>query len=146
MLDTNIFNLIVEDIILLPNIKGFRYYSTEVQYKEILGTKDNNRRDILLRSFIMINPEIIDSETALWGEFLWGRRNFGYATNDYTLIKQNLDNLEKKKNNKQDALIAEVAIKCNFILITNDSNFRIALSYINKQALSFEEFLRISNI
>jgi hypothetical protein len=58
----------------------------------------------------MINLEIIDSETALWGEFLWGSRNFGNVTNYYTSIKQNLDKI-KKNNNKEDALIAEVAIK-----------------------------------
>jgi len=141
MLDTNIFNIVVNQNISLPQKKDYKYFSTEVQYIEINKTKNKDRREFLLNTFNLINPEIINSETALWGEFSWGERKFGYVSSDFIKIKEILDILEYKKNNKEDALIAEITIKYGFILITNDSNLRESLKRINKLALSFEEFL-----
>ena len=141
MLDTNIFNIVVNQNISLPQKKDYKYFSTEVQYIEINKTKNKDRREFLLNTFNLINPEIINSETALWGEFSWGERKFGYVSSDFIKIKEILDTLEYKKNNKEDALIAEITIKYGFILITNDSNLRESLKRINKLALSFEEFL-----
>ena len=112
-----------------------------MQYIEINKTKHRDRREFLLNTFNLINPEIINSETALWGEFSWGERKFGYVSSDFIKIKEILDTLEYKKNNKEDALIAEITIKYGFILITTDSNLRESLKRINKLALSFEEFL-----
>jgi len=141
MLDTNIFNIVVNQNISLPQKKDYKYFSTEVQYIEINKTKNKDRREFLLNTFNLINPEIINSETALWGEFSWGERQFGYVSSDFIKIKEILDTLEYRKNNKEDALIAEITIKYGFILITNDSNLRESLKRINKLALSFEEFL-----
>ena len=141
MLDTNIFNTVVDQNISLPQREDYKYFSTEVQYIEINKTKDKDRREFLLNTFNLINPNIINSETAIWGEFSWGERKFDYVTSDFIKIKEILDTLEYRKNNKEDALIAEITIKYGFILITNDSNLRESLKRINKLALSFEEFL-----
>ncbi len=141
MLDTNIFNTVVDQNISLPQREDYKYFSTEVQYIEINKTKNKDRREYLANTFNLINPEIINSETAVWGEFSWGEREFGYASSDFIKIKEILDILEYKKNNKEDALIAEITIKYDFILITNDSNLRKSFKRINKLALSFEEFL-----
>jgi rRNA-processing protein FCF1 len=124
MLDTNIFNTVVDQNISLPQKKDYKYFSTEVQYIEINKTKDKDRREFLLNTFNLINPEIINSETAIWGEFSWGEREFGYVSSDFIKIKEILDIIKYKKNNKEDALIAEITIKYDFILITNDSDLR----------------------
>ena len=146
MLDTNIFNTVVDQNISLPQREDYKYFSTEVQYIEINKTKDKDRREFLLNTFNLINPNIINSETAIWGEFSWGEREFGYVSGDFIIIKEILDTLKYKKNNKEDALIAEITIKYDFILITNDSNLRKSFKRINKLALSFEEFLDRSNL
>ena len=144
MLDTNIFNTVVDQNISLPQREDYKYFSNEVQYIEINKTKNKDRREFLLNIFNLINPEIINSETELWGEFSWGERKFGYVSSDFIIIKEILDTLKYKKNNKEDALIAEITIKYDFILITNDSNLRKSFKRINKLALSLDEFLEKS--
>jgi hypothetical protein len=65
MLDTNIFNTVVDQNISLPQREDYKYFSTEVQYIEINKTKDKDRREFLLNTFNLINPNIINSETAI---------------------------------------------------------------------------------
>ncbi len=65
--------------------------------------------------------------------------------NSCDLIKKKLDELNRKKKkgkgNTCDALIAETAIKNNFILVTEDSELIAMVKKMNGDVMRLDEFL-----
>ena len=123
ILDTNIFNQLADGIITSEDLpKGCSYVATHVQLDEINNTKDSERRARLLLCFATMRPEIVPTES-----FVWGVARFGHSKLSdgvlYNKMRLELDSLNgSKSNNVNDALIAEVAIKNNYTLITADSD------------------------
>ena len=138
MLDTNIFNLLLDDekfsLELLPNADGF--LATPVQWKELCATKCYNRRLELCSKFDLIAPDIISVS------FSWNVRGAGFdegewATEEETALYKSLKNVLdritkekgkcKKENNIKDVLIAVCAIKHEAKLVTSDPSLKEAI-------------------
>jgi predicted nucleic acid-binding protein len=120
MVDTNIINRILDHGLDLQNFKkeDTKIFATHVQRDEINKTADVGRRDSLLSIF----QEIVDSistETAFWGISKWNEAKWSSDDLAQRILKE-LNKKKRKKNNTQDALIADTAIKNNCILVTED--------------------------
>lgn len=126
MFDTNIYNQIIDGSIKFESQKGRAdFFATHVQIDELRKTSDSERKNVLLGIFNqLIEPsDMICTETPIWEVSVWDGCKFNDDTELYESIKKSLDSLNKnKKNNIQDALIADTAIKNKIILVTHDSH------------------------
>ena len=155
MFDTNIFNYILDGKIdLNPYIKKAKFFVTHVQYDELNNTSNDKRRQALLTIFQEVTQvnvptesfvldasrldaarlggsSMIPTESGVWDISNWDQTKWTLEDNLYEPIKAELDKLNKgKRNNIQDALIAETSIKNNLILVTHDKDlFSIVLKY-----------------
>lgn len=122
ILDTNIFNWLVDGRISIEQLPKGTRYATHVQIDELSRTTDEARRTGLLSQFAVLQPRIVPTETAAWGVSRWGGSKWGEG-NEYQCLKAELDAKNSRKpNNVQDALIAEVAIINKYILVTADAD------------------------
>ena len=85
------------------------------------------------------NP--IPTESALWDKSNWDESK--WATDDLVeKILEELDKKDKRKSNLEDALIADTAIKNNFILITEDGPlYEVVIEVFKGSAQKLDDFL-----
>ena len=120
MLDTNVFNKIIDEVITLNDLPSDApFLATPIQFVEINKTSDKARRLILLEKFHELVVVSLNIKTTLWGYSGWGEGAWD-ATVCYQPLKDALDARKMKLNNVEDALIAEVALVEGHILITAD--------------------------
>jgi len=165
MFDTNVFNRILDGQLSIEASRGpLVAYATHIQRDEILNTKDPNRRAQLLRVFHektseseptssfslgtsrldearLAGDRVIPTSSAVWDASSWDEASWGDADNIFDSMKVELDDLNRgKKNNIQDILIAETALKKRLTLVTDDSDLRTVLMKFGGRALSVAEF------
>ncbi|MGO8754747.1 MAG: type II toxin-antitoxin system VapC family toxin [Gallionellaceae bacterium] len=120
VVDTNVFNRLVDgrtDIATLPS--DAELVATHIQIDEINRTTDTERRAQLFLKFAKIAPAILPTESGVWGTSRWGESKCSNGQRLNSIISA-LDQKRKKPNNKEDALIAEVAMANGYGLITAD--------------------------
>ncbi len=167
MFDTRAFNLILDGLFPLESLKGrLTAYSTHIQRDEINNTKNPERRADLLQVFKDVVSEsvptdslvlgvssigearlggerVVPTESAVWGVSRWGEAKWTANDNLFTPIKASLDTLNKgKRNNVQDALIAEASIKGDYLLVTDDVDLIEVTKRYGGKCISPEELLR----
>jgi len=122
ILDTCVFNRLADGEIKLSDISaGGLLFATQLQRDELLATSLESRREELVAAFHAVNPRILATETfccdvSHFDIDKWGNGEL------FDKLKACLDAKQKKPNNTQDALIAEVAIVQNLTLVTADRN------------------------
>ena len=123
ILDTNIFNRILDNKFALSTFPNDSIFvATNIQLCELKNTPNLARRDELVKTFQNIAPELasaafsFDIPGAGWDEGSWS--DSIHSTNIYA----DLQAKKIKNNNWQDALIAEVALNNNYILVTADDD------------------------
>ena len=131
MLDTNIFNDILNKNIRLSSIReNIKCFVTHIQLDEIKQTQNEERKKKLLEIFNKVTDKKIPTDT-----FVLGVSRLGQAKlSNGKLYKSILDKLNKKnknkKNNDKDVLIAETAKNNGFALITHDMDlFKVATKF-----------------
>lgn len=120
VVDTNIINWLVDGAIRpekLPN--DGQFVATHVQVDELNNTQDKERRAQLFLKFTATVDDVVPTESMVVGISRIGLSKISDGALYYSL-KGALDNKRKRRNNAQDALIAEVAIKNNYVLLTAD--------------------------
>ncbi len=142
MLDTNIFNHVLDGKISLASLTDRRLLVIGVQSAELRATPDAARRAALLAAFEEIHPTLLpassfafDIEGAGFDQAHW---NDGSGNFDRMLAR--LQQLDPKKekfklNQVRDILIAETAIKKGAILVSGDSNLRQVVSEFGGHAI-----------
>lgn len=144
LLDTNVFNHVLDGTIEIANLKGKRLLATHVQRDEISKTKHQTRREALLAVFGSLTTKqaptssvlagisvadgaatsvsgLVPTESAVWDVSRWDQAKWGANDDVFTGMLGELDALNKcKSNNPQDILIAETALRNNWILVTSD--------------------------
>ncbi len=146
MLDTNIFNLLLDDCTNCPCFEGLELVGTYVQRLEIEDTPHEyqTRREALLERFAAFTPKTELPYTTRWDDPWDGRwsDNDGFYEQILAEVKR-LDKVagkkKKKGNQERDAQIGETAIKANLTLVSNDENLRNAVIAFGGSALSMEE-------
>lgn len=154
LLDTNVFNHLLDGTIDIEKLKGKRLLATHVQRDELSNTKDQARREALLSVFEILTTEqaptasavagisvadgaaasssgLVPTASAVWGVSRWGEAKWGADDDVFTGMRTELDALNKrKKNNPQDILIAETALRNNWVLVTSDADlFAVVTKY-----------------
>ncbi len=167
MFDTRAFNLILDGGFPLESLKDrVVAYATQIQRDEISNTKNSERRSALLQVFKDVVSEsvstdsvvlgvsrlgearlggerVVPTESAVWDVSRWDEAKFTANDNLYTPIKTGLDTMNKgKRNNVQDALIAETSIKGGYVLVTDDTDLIEVTKQYGGKCTSLEELLR----
>jgi predicted nucleic acid-binding protein len=119
LLDTNVFNDVLDGKIEHAVLRGKRLVVTHVQRDEINRTPEEARRKDLLSIFGLASRE--PTESLVWGVSAWGEAKWGVDDGRFNGMRQELDKRNKnKKNNPQDILIAETALRNGWVLVTAD--------------------------
>lgn len=121
VVDTNIFNRLIDGSLSAEDIPAdAELIATHVQIDELNKTRDDDRRARLFLKFATIVDCIVPTESTILGV---SRVDDSRISDGglYARIKADLDSRNTgKANNKQDALIAEVAIANSYTLLTAD--------------------------
>jgi predicted nucleic acid-binding protein len=134
MLDTNVFNRVLDGQISLSSIAGHRLLVTGIQRDELNKTKDDVRRTALLVTFEVISPEMVLASSFAFGieGAGWGQANWNDGSDNFQRMRTRLRELDPKKkkllNQERDILIAETAIKIGATLVSDDRNLRQVVS------------------
>lgn len=164
MFDTNVFNRILDGVVPIDALSGHvNAHATHVQRDEIGRTKDPARREALeavfgsvtgaavpTASFVLDvsrlgearlgGRRVVPTSSAVWGVSKWGQAKWTADDNLYVPIKAELDALNGgKKNNIEDALIAETAIKEGYILVTEDGDLTTVAKKYRGECLTVRE-------
>jgi len=139
MLDTNIFNKVLDGQVSIDIFCKSSIYATYVQHDELEATNNVLRRKQLLEIFHLIEKKKIPTESAVFDVSRFDESKF---SGDMLCeqIKKDLDAVKKKPNNIKDALIADTSIKNNLILITTDGPLQKIICKLNGKAMSLSEF------
>ncbi|WP_135201053.1 hypothetical protein [Duganella callida] len=145
MLDTNVFNHVLDGKINIQSLKKLTVFVTHIQRDEIQKTKDEVRRGALMQVFQNVTSSTtptsscvagvsvaggacptgnatLPTETAVWGVSKWGEAKWSKGDGLFESMRCDLDGMNKaKKNNTQDILIAETALRNNLILVSSDA-------------------------
>lgn len=133
MLDTGIFNSLLDGAISVEALPAGSLLVTGVQADELGATPNQDRRAQLLAMFHQVRPTIVHAASFVWeiegaglDQAHW---NDGSGTFPRMLGRlQELDKGKPKrkdlKNQLRDVVIAETAIKNHATLISNDENLR----------------------
>jgi predicted nucleic acid-binding protein len=134
VVDTVVFNRLTDGTITINDLPtGAEFLATHVQLDEIHRTTDGSRRELLLEAFRALAPTKVAAETAHWGGEHRGKRRTQPQWGDdarwgvgepFDPILAELDNIEKKRSNYEDALLIEAAVKQGCALVTADRNVR----------------------
>ena len=151
LFDTNVFDKLIQvNDISVESLaqRGFILYATHIQLDEINDIPTHNEekankrkqiRDAYRRLFLEVPTESFVWDVSRWGMSKWSDDDL------YEKIRSDLDKLEKKANNIEDALIAETAIKRGFNLVTEDKALTQVTQEHGGQTISFGEFLQQCN-
>jgi predicted nucleic acid-binding protein len=165
MFDTNVFNRLVEGRLSIEEaLRAGKLLATHVQRDELANTKNPEKRAALLEVFrnatnileltesLILDPsrldearlasdQIVPTSSAVWGASCWDEASWGDEDGIFEAMKAHLDTLNRaEKNNVQDILIAETAVKERAVLVTDDTDLRETTQRFGGQAMSVEEF------
>ena len=131
VVDTSLINKLVDGSVQaseLPNDGSF--VASHIQFDELSRTKNAQRKAELLRKFAETIDEMLPTESFVLGTSRLDEGKLGDGAS-YDAIKRELDSLNKGKgNNSEDALIAEIAKKNGYVLLTADFHlYQVAYSH-----------------
>jgi predicted nucleic acid-binding protein len=125
MVDTNVFNWLVQGYLAIDDLPSDGdFFATPVQRAELEATRDDAKRGALLANFSEVVTGLYSAPFTFdvpGAGFDQGRMTDGILA---SAIRSDLDGERKKRNNIQDALIAETAITTGFTLVTCDRTLR----------------------
>ncbi len=125
MVDTNVFNWLVQGDLSIDDLPSNGYFvATPVQRAELEATRDDAKRAALLAKFSEVVTGLYSAPFAFDVEgagFDQGRWTDGILA---SAIRNDLNCERERRNNIQDALIAETAITNGFTLVTCDRALR----------------------
>ena len=113
IVDTNVCNWLVDGRVDLSSLfSDEELAATHIQIDEINRTKDTERRAQLFLRFTKIAPAIPPKENGIWEASRWVESKWSNGERLNSIITA-LDNRRRKPNNRENALIAEMAMANN---------------------------------
>ena len=143
MLDTNVFNDVLDGRISLTALMGKRLLIIGVQAAELRATQNSQRRTDLLAVLEEVKPARKLASSAAWGVegAGWGQARWNDGSGDFEEMLHRLEELDRKRkrgkdplNQLRDILIAETAIKIAATLVSGDRNLRQVVSEFGGRA------------
>ena len=147
MLDTTVFNNVVDGTVDVGAFNGCRVFVTHVQRDELVNTCNAARRSKLLQRFEIIAPKSLATEGFVLGISRLDHAKLSENGELYTRILNSLRTKDPKRksmkfgNQERDSLIAETAISNGLAFITNDNNLCEVVREIGGSAITLDEFL-----
>lgn len=139
MIDTCIFNHILDKHYSLSDLPEGEYSITHIQRDELLSTQDIARRDSLLTQLTTVNPKVDATTVFVLGKSRLGQARIGEGKS-YQIILEKLNKRKKKKSNGNDAIIGDTCINLNYNLLTGDKYFKEVMEEIwNKDQVIYWE-------
>lgn len=128
MLDTNVFNDLIDNRVSRDAFTDHRIIATHVQIDELQKTSDESRRCRMVELFSQIVEEFRPTSSAVWDVSRWDQANWGDSTR-YQRMLTRLIELDKKSgkkirppNQQRDVLIAETSLYLGCTFVSRDSN------------------------
>jgi predicted nucleic acid-binding protein len=141
MLDTNVFNRLLDGSVDLVKLAGKLYYATHIQIDEIRATRSAERRSKLENVFSEVLTEQLPTQSFV----LDVSRLDEACLSDGELYGELLDRLNQrnkaKPNNIQDALIAETALTSGLTLVTEDRDLYQVVIELGGTACGLQDLL-----
>jgi len=121
VVDTSLINKLVNGSVRVEELPADgEFIASHIQIDEINKTKYEERRARLFLTFSKTINDIVPTESFILGKSRLGEGKLSDGES-YNAIKKHLDSLNGgKPNNIDDALIAEVALKNGYTLLTAD--------------------------
>jgi len=125
VVDTSVINKLVDGLIQPEDLPDDgEFVASHIQIDELNRTSDEDRRAKLFLKFARTIDELVPTESFVLGVSRLGEGKLGDGA-AYSSVKSQLDALNGgKANNSMDALIAEVAIRNGFTLLTADYHLK----------------------
>jgi predicted nucleic acid-binding protein len=144
LLDTNIFNRLVDDDVNLAALRGKgRIYVTHVQRDELAATRSKERAAALLATFDAIEQEKVSTSAAAWNVSKWDEAEWGDADGMFRPMMASLAKRNGgKRNNVQDVLLAVTAHAHHLTLVSEDADLRSVMIQHGGAAMSFDQFMQ----
>jgi predicted nucleic acid-binding protein len=145
LLDTNVFNDVLDGKIPLSRLAGRRLFATHIQRDELNNTPDQQRRAALAECFERVAAEELSTSGAMLDVSRWdqGEWNDDDLLDKMSPVLTDLDKRAGKKrradNQARDLLIAATAIKKNLTLVTNDANLKDVVERFGGRAVRMTE-------
>jgi len=150
MLDTNVFNDVLDQKMSAAAFLGRRLLVTGIQAAELRATKDTARQAALLVVFEEVKPIKLpassfafDIEGAGWDQAMWNDGSGNFQKMRDRLRQLDKEGWKKNKdplNQQRDILIAETAIKNHATLVSGDKNLRQIVSEFGGRAITPIQF------
>jgi predicted nucleic acid-binding protein len=146
MLDTNVFNDVLDEKLSLASFAGVRLLVTGVQADELRNTKNVKRREELCATFEEIEPETVPAESFCFNieGAGWDQANWNDGSGTFEKMLHHLRCLDDKKkkpcNQIRDIVIGETAIKTHATVVTGDGNLRKVIAEFGGRAIDLAEF------
>ncbi len=121
VVDTCLINKLVDGSVGSDELpKDGQFVASHIQLDELSKTRNTERREKLLNKFSELISEVLPTESFVLDISRLDEARLGDGVR-YHAIKEDLDARNKSKpNNTHDALIAEVAMKNGYTLLTTD--------------------------
>jgi len=147
MLDTTVFNHIVRDDVDLSSLpENATFLVTHIQLNEIQATRNEEKRQRLLRVFAEVPSKRVPTESAMWDVSEWREAKWGKEDGLFEAMLASLNKRNgSKENNGKDVLIAETAIRNGYALVTDDSDLANVVREFNGKTIHFHELLSTGN-
>lgn len=122
MIDTCIFNHLLDGLYSTDDLPMGEYFITHIQQDELQATKNAERRNELLRTLHVVSPNSQATSVFVLGVSKLNQACIGNGKY-YSQILSKLDSRKNKKSNRNDAIIGDTAINLGYTLITGDKDF-----------------------
>jgi predicted nucleic acid-binding protein len=147
MLDTNVFNELLDGHVSIDAFRVRRLVATHVQLDELRATKNSKRAADLLSTFKEIAPRMGSTASAVWDvsnsdQSTWSAEDSVFENMLARLHQLNADSCKTHrdpKNPTRDVLIAHTAININATLISDDAQLRELVSEFGGRAISVRD-------
>ena len=143
LLDTVMFNRVLDGRLDLSDFGGCDFFATHIQLDELANTTNQDRKLKLLNIFNCISPYVWKTDSFVLDV---SRLNCAMLNVDGTMYNRILSALKLKEkdrdfgNQERDALVAETALKNEFILATDDCNLSCVVRQFGGATISSREF------
>ena len=150
MLDTNVFNRVLDNHLAVDDFRSVPLVTTHVQADELRNTGTTARKNALLAIFEEIAPEATPTRSAVfdvsrWDEACWSDEDGVFEKMlcrlkelDDASIKKKKKKKPKEFNQERDILMAETAMKNELTLVSNDENLRLVTTEFGGNAITLE--------
>lgn len=152
MLDTTLFNSMLDSTISTASFAALRLLATGIQPSELRATRCPERRADLLATFSEVNPAVAPASSFAWGVegAGWEQAYWNDGSGNFQKMLDRLRELDRKSKRKnrdplnpvRDILIAETAIKIGATLVSNDPRLRQVVLEFGGRALDHPTFER----